>query len=68
VVRLFEIKLESLVLVVPAINIVIETTVSWRVGCIGFYHHRDLGGGAVPGLEARDSSTGTVVVVVKKKV
>ena len=65
-VRLFEIKLESLVLVVPAINIVIETTVSWRVGCIGFYHHRDLGGGAVPVLESSNSSTG--LVVVKKKV
>jgi len=66
VVRLFEIKLESLVLVVPAINIVIETTVSWRVGCIGFYHHRDSGGGAVPVLESSNSRTG--LVVVKKKV
>ena len=66
-VRLFEIKLESLVLVVPAINIVIETTVSWRVGCIGFYHHRDSGGGsAVPVLESSNSRTGRVVV--KKKV
>ena len=52
--------MESLVLVVPAINIVIETTMSWRVGCIGFYHHRDSGGGAVPILESRDSSAGLV--------
>ena len=34
VVRLFEIKLESLVLVVPRVDRVKETTVSWRGGCI----------------------------------
>jgi len=36
----FQIKLET---VPAAMNIVIETTVSWRGGCIGFYHHRDWG-------------------------
>jgi hypothetical protein len=42
-------------------NIVIETTVSWRVGCIGFYHHRDWGWPRTgPALESRNSRAGLV--------